>query len=249
MDTSAVCPVCSTALPSGELTTHFPACFDAHSAQPALVELSDDSDDDGGSSRRQSRPHKRIRAGVGAGPQRVEVVRDFVTAEEEATLVAGLLLEGWFGQGFGGQHTSVMLQRPFPRCVGFVVDRLAALPLSPRFRASNGTVNVYRRGGHMWPHIDTRCGPKERPLMTVSLLSSCQMTFRDVRACMRAASQHRAAPETATWKVELPRRSLVVTSEEAKAVWTHEIKAEDLHGEYRISITFREDLVGDPQEL
>ena len=183
------------------------------------------------------------------------MVRDAITEEEEAELLRWLQPPD--ERGGGGHPGWLVLSRRLVRHFGFhfdyslsrATDAVAPLPpfchwLLPRLVSPRGsirttpnqlTVNLYRPGDGIPPHIDTHSAFEES-IASLSLCSTVAMQFgRSIGGRLVQRS------------VVLPRRSLLVLNGAARYAWTHGIatrKTDVLSGRVvprgrRISLTFR----------
>ncbi|CAM9649270.1 unnamed protein product, partial [Discosporangium mesarthrocarpum] len=175
------------------------------------------------------------------------LVEDFVTEEEEQTLLRPLLLEAapWTGplkrrvQHYGRvfdyhtRHVDFKTKAPeLPPFLAFVLARMEENGLAPK-SPDQLTLNEYRPGQGISSHVDTHSAFTDG-LASLSLGSGCVMDFKHPNGVRRRS-------------LYLPRRSLVVMEGEARYVWSHSIpmrKTDKLGGvitrrSTRISLTFR----------
>jgi len=211
-------------------------------------------------------------AGVVRGPPGVVLVQNFLSTEEEAQLVTFLHSEqeAWhnlarrrvrhFGYAFLYDTRGVNISCPIegiPYPLHYVLERLKGL--CPTMRDSAGdkicrncgacapdqvTVNEYPAGVGISPHIDTHSA-FEDCILSLSLCSSAVCEFRSPPG----SPVHGRYPA-----IFLPRRSVLLISEDARYFWQHYIphRKWDLvhvHGsslpervyrdDIRMSLTFR----------
>ncbi|KAI8068263.1 hypothetical protein BC940DRAFT_299551 [Gongronella butleri] len=189
---------------------------------------------------------------VGSQVPGLFLFEDFVTEEEEAMLVAEVEQRPWSGLGispnpelkrrtqqyghlFSYRYRKVLEKYgALPSFVDSIVARIMQHHLMPN-APNHLLVNEYKPGQGIMPHTDAPAlfGPS---ILSLSLQSPCLMTFKHVDT-------------GASVDIYLPRRSLVVMTEEARYRYKHSI-AKDLvekrvdgtvfERETRISFTFRE---------
>lgn len=254
------CPVCSRHVPSVRLQTHVNECLDAprEGSQTRTTEAP-------GSLGRDA-PRPRPGANSEDGPwlrTHAELIGhytldDFVSAEEEAALLAWLgapdadaqsapawrlrNMNGWsYGKRWGvltdlRRRTQAMPEHPMPHALRFVAERLRARArrvLGPDWLPTEANAIAYERArGHsLEPHVDDR-SLSGQAICTLSLGGDAVMTFRrDVRAPAALPSEVR---------VPLPRRALCVMTRSCRYNYSHGIANADLPGDgRRVSITFR----------
>jgi len=190
-----------------------------------------------------------------ASIQGLQVIRDFVSVEEEAQLIQQLDEQNWAGRGIKPnpemkrrhQHYGGIFSYRLRRVVGemerlpsmfdFVTDRLLGRQI---YKTSPNSiiVNEYEVGQGIMPHVDAPklFGPT---ITALSLLSDCVMTFQHVKE------------PSLVFRVHLPRRSLVVMNESCRYDYKHSISkdlVETVDGNEiirarRVSITYRNMLV------
>ena len=172
-------------------------------------------------------------------------IKDFVTEEEEASLLSGLDEAGeWkslarrrvkhFGFEFDYSIRGVHPDReivPFPTCVNVVTDRISRVPGVTNENFDQLTVNEYPPGVGLSPHVDMHSA-FVNDILSLSLGSTAIMEFRK-------GDDHR--------RLFLPRRALLAMTGESRFAWQHYIphrKTDRVRGEVfkrttRTSITFR----------
>ncbi|KAI9285261.1 hypothetical protein BC943DRAFT_380383 [Umbelopsis sp. AD052] len=179
------------------------------------------------------------------------VVEDFVSPEEETHLVQCCDERQWSGLGispnpelkrrtqqyghlFSYQYRKVLQELgPLPDFVTPILDRIADQNLSPP--PNHLLVNEYEPGQGIMPHTDAPSifGPA---ILSLSLLSACVMTFTNVETGR-------------TIDVLLPRRSMLVMTEEARYNYKHSISKDlietlsdgtTIERSRRVSFTFRQ---------
>jgi alkylated DNA repair dioxygenase AlkB len=174
------------------------------------------------------------------------VEEDFLTEEQEASLVKSIDAQSWQVaetgsdrrrvQQYGYQYVYTGRDKTPPKTTPIpdwlsstVLDRLSSklFPAKP----DQVIVNEYRDGNGIHPHIDhvRHFGPT---VCSVSLLSDCVMTF--TAAGKFDDDEKRPAPID----VVLKQRSVVYLSDDARYYWKHEIKQTDA-SKNRLSITCR----------
>ncbi|OAQ35985.1 hypothetical protein K457DRAFT_86911 [Linnemannia elongata AG-77] len=187
--------------------------------------------------------------------QGLQVIRDFVSVEEEAQLIQQLDERNWAGRGiepnpemkrrhqhYGGTF-SYRLRRVvgkmerLPSMFDFVTDRLLDRQI---YKTSPNSiiVNEYEAGQGIMPHVDAPklFGPT---ITALSLLSDCVMTFQHVKE------------PSLIFRVHLPCRSLVVMNESCRYDYKHSISKDlvetvdgiEIIRARRVSITYRDMLV------
>lgn len=188
---------------------------------------------------------------------------EFVSAEEEAALVASIDGDArtpWrhssfnghcYSKTFGvkthfglpgnpqaravrqnnpasGEHDVPEYLRPFPTRLHALVDHLDGVPIELKnFAPNECNCNSYETAENhsLKPHFDDRSlsGPL---LMNLSLGCDARMTY--------------ISPEGEETMVYLPRRTLQIVIGPARWVFQHSIKAGDVLGERRVSVTWRQ---------
>ncbi|XP_017114749.1 alkylated DNA repair protein alkB homolog 8 [Drosophila elegans] len=161
-------------------------------------------------------------------PSGLVVIPDFVSEEEESTLLAAIAADGktsagsgtlkhrnvkHFGYEFLYGSNNVDPSKPLDQSIPSACD-----VLWPRLESSSSTwdwstpdqltVNEYEPGHGIPPHVDTHSAFLD-PILSLSLQSDVVMDFR------RGEEQV---------QVRLPRRSLLIMSGEARYDWTHGIR-------------------------
>ncbi|KAK3822549.1 MAG: hypothetical protein J3R72DRAFT_458980 [Linnemannia gamsii] len=187
--------------------------------------------------------------------QGLQVIRDFITLQEEALLIQQLDEQNWGGRGIEPnpemkrrhQHYGGVFSYRLRRVVGnmerlpsmfdFVTDRLLDRQI---YKTSPNSiiVNEYEAGQGIMPHVDAPklFGPT---ITALSLLSDCVMTFQHVK------------DSSLVYRVHLPRRSLVVMNESCRYDYKHSISKDlvelvdgiEIIRARRVSITYRDMLV------
>ncbi|KAG0220474.1 hypothetical protein BGX31_010995, partial [Mortierella sp. GBA43] len=187
--------------------------------------------------------------------QGLQVLHNFVTVDEEASLIQQLDTREWAGRGiepnpemkrrhqhYGGVF-SYRLRRvvgkmeALPEMFGFLTQRLLDRKIYTQ-SPNSIIVNEYEAGQGIMPHVDAPklFGPT---ITALSLLSDCVMTF-----------QHVKQPEI-VYRIHLPRRSLVVMNDSCRYDYRHGISKDlveyvdgvEIVRARRVSITYRDMLV------
>ncbi|KAG0213456.1 hypothetical protein BGX28_004311 [Mortierella sp. GBA30] len=195
-----------------------------------------------------------------SGLEGLQVLLDFVTAEEESLLIQQLDAREWAGRGvepnpemkrrhqhYGGTF-SYRLRRvvgdmeQLPNMFEFLTNRLLEQDI---YRSSPNSiiVNEYEAGQGIMPHVDA---PKlfGKTITALSLLSACVMSFRHVKD-----------PDL-VYRIHLPRRSLVVMNGSCRYEYKHSISKElveyvdglEIVRARRVSITYRDMVVDRGQQ-
>jgi len=105
-------------------------------------------------------------------------------------------------------------------------------------------INEYckAKGHFIAPHTDNRY--LEGPIIiSISLLIDCLMTYTPANSSanpMDSQDNETSSSSPSSTSVYLPKRSLLVMEGDARYKWKHAIFNQDLFGERRISLTFRE---------
>ncbi|KAF9204347.1 hypothetical protein BGZ49_005399 [Haplosporangium sp. Z 27] len=184
--------------------------------------------------------------------QGLEILRDFVTEEEEASLIHELDGRQWAGKGiepnpemkrrhqhYGGVFSYRLRKvvgdmEELPSMFSFLTKRLLDNKIYSKCPNSI-IVNEYEAGQGIMPHVDAPklFGPT---ITALSLLSECVMTFQHVKDSSLSS---------------LTRRSLVVMNESCRYDYKHSISKDPI--EYvdgqeiirarRVSITYRDMLI------
>lgn len=175
-------------------------------------------------------------------PPGLLLLEDFLSLEEESSLLQNLRNERWVYSTRNGQSLSqtwgveidysgsrprpIWGKRPMPAFLDFIVHRFRKHACLAAWTPNNCNAMLYTKSGGdmLTPHYDDRRLGGEI-VCNVNLLSDCFMTFK------RASS---------TFKVRLPRLSASVMSRSARYEYTHEIVNGDILGEQRISLNFRQ---------
>ncbi len=174
---------------------------------------------------------------------------NFITEELANALTKHLDSENWSNdlkrrvQHFGYRYdykarriASDSYLGPLPEWLQLVANSLMASGYTS-IMPDQVIANEYLPGQGISAHID--CEPCFGPVVvSLSLLSNCEMVFRNVDS-------------SATARIILEPRSLVILSGESRYQWTHEIparKSDTINGrrylrDRRISLTFREMLL------
>ncbi|GAB5588568.1 hypothetical protein Unana1_03468 [Umbelopsis nana] len=158
------------------------------------------------------------------------VIENFVSPDEEATLVASC--DGRLWSGLGIRKVLEELG-PLPDFVQPVLARIAVQGLSPP--PNHLLVNEYEAGQGIMPHTDAPSifGPV---IMSLSLISACVMRFTNLD------TGHSV-------DVLLPRRSMLVMTNEARYNYKHSISKDlvetlpdgtSIERSRRVSFTFRQ---------
>lgn len=190
-------------------------------------------------------------------PPDLFIIKDFITKEEEESLVQLFDLSNTennpghmkhrqvkhYGYEFNYSINNVDKNNPLndgiPKQCEFLFKRLEQTQFK-EFKPDQLTVNHYKPGQGIPPHIDTHSA-FEDPFMSLSLQSDVIMKFKRGQKCL---------------SVNLPRCSLAIISGESRYAWTHGItprkidiiaKSSGLSAVIRgtrISLTFRKILHG-----
>lgn len=234
MKRSAVtCPGCDASLPSlDKLDFHLSfACLSRHSKKERLEEL-------------------EVVVAKPRLPPGLVVIENFITPQEEALLLASLQEGRWKPTTRNGKathkqwgtvldylngrprvrhHNPVLGEEPMPEFLNVIIDRFKQHDsTSASWNPNNCNAQHYvaSKGDHLTAHYDDRKLSGEI-VCNISLLSDCVMTFR------RADTSFRVA---------LPRLSASVMTRSSRYDYTHEIAHQDLLGEERISLNFRQQI-------
>ncbi|KAH0810649.1 hypothetical protein GEV33_012138 [Tenebrio molitor] len=182
-------------------------------------------------------------------PPGLQIIENFITEEEEATLLSLCHFETsggmkhrqvkHYGYEFRYDINNVDKNKPLPEKIptecGFLWDRL-----SFNFRPDQLTINHYKPGQGIPSHVDTHSA-FEDPILSLSLNAPVVMEFK----------------KNETICVLLPRRSLAIISGESRYAWSHGIVPRKYDFYYtedgcssfkrdtRISFTFRKVLKGE----
>jgi alkylated DNA repair dioxygenase AlkB len=178
-------------------------------------------------------------------PDGFQYRRDFITAEDEASLVeevrrlefATFEMRGvvarrrvaFFGRSYdaGGAATP-----PIPAFLMALRDKIAVWASVDAAAFAMALINEYPPGAPIGWHRDA---PQYDVVAGVSLLSSCRMKFRPyVRP--RSQSSMPARPRTATHEITLERRSAYLMTGDSRNAYEHHIPAVSA---LRYSLTFR----------
>ncbi|KAL1932077.1 hypothetical protein VTP01DRAFT_9133 [Rhizomucor pusillus] len=180
------------------------------------------------------------------------LIEEFVTPEEEASLVEAVDQKQWAGLGippnpelkrrtqqyghlFSYRYRKVLEDLgPFPEFANPLVDRIMDMHLMPN-TPNHLLVNEYNAGQGIMPHTDAPAlfGPV---ILSLSLLSPCIMKFTHVET-------------EESSDICLPRRSMLVMSEDCRYKYKHSISkdlvetlpnGETIERDRRVSFTFRE---------
>jgi alkylated DNA repair dioxygenase AlkB len=178
-------------------------------------------------------------------------VRDFLTFEEEATLVEWLSPQRWQPSKRNGKclslHWGVVIdysgavprtrmpraeagELPLPSELQFILERFTQhVETGSAWHPNECNANEYvrARGDYLTPHFDDRKLSGDI-ICNVNLLSDCVMQFS------------KPGSTSAPFRVKLPRFSASVMSRSSRFEYRHEILHEDFLGERRISLNFRQ---------
>jgi alkylated DNA repair dioxygenase AlkB len=170
----------------------------------------------------------------------LQLVEDFLTAEEEEILLACIQNEAWNTSlsrrtqhyGYVYDYTTkeaAVKALPIPTWCEFVLDRLLETRALTH-RPDQLIVNEYTCGQGIHPHVDS-VSQFEDGIVSVSLASAITMDFI---SCNDAKNKH---------ELHLPRRSALVLHKEARYKWRHGIatrkKDHGVKRGTRVSLTFR----------
>jgi len=197
----------------------------------------------------------RLRPEVGPETNRkppgLVLLENFITEEEEALLIETLeRTNDWKPSKRNGKcdtkHWGVVIdystakirtrlpdpslgEKEMPEFLQFVIERFAKYPPLSAWWPNEANANRYIKseGHYLTPHFDDRQLSGEI-ICNISLCSACVMTF--------AKPGSVAEP----FRVRLPRLCASVMSRSARYDFTHAISNEDLLGEKRISLNFRQ---------
>ncbi|KAK9862460.1 hypothetical protein WJX84_003722 [Apatococcus fuscideae] len=171
--------------------------------------------------------------------------KDFISESEEAELLdlVDNQLPQWKNSNFNGAHrgkawgvrmdlakrtvlTPTVLMPPI---LLRIAKHMRCLPLLAKFHPNEANAIDYQRscGNCLKPHVDDRQMSTEF-IVNLSLAGACTMTFT------------RPGKAPRNFDVLLPRRSLQVTTKEARYTYTHSIDLRNFHDPRRVSITFRQ---------
>lgn len=172
----------------------------------------------------------------------LQLVEDFLTAEEEDTLLACIQNEAWNTSlsrrtqhyGYVYDYTTkeaAVKAPPIPTWCDFVVERLLETHVLTQ-RPDQLIVNEYTCGQGIHPHVDS-VALFQDGIVSVSLSSDITMDF------IRAGS----ANVNNKTEMHLPRRSALVLHGDARYKWRHGITARKKDNGVkrgtRVSLTFR----------
>lgn len=172
-----------------------------------------------------------------SGPQKIELVHDFLTEAEEATLLEHFQSMTWqkvemhgvvakrrvahFGLDYTYTKRSVRDTTPAPHWLADLTARVAKLIGTSASDIKEFLITFYPAGAGIGWHKDAEVFGDA--IIGVSFLSDCTMKFRN--------------PATSeVVKLFIPRRSAYLFSGEARWNWLHTISS---HPQDRYSITFR----------
>ncbi|ALC42006.1 CG17807 [Drosophila busckii] len=158
-------------------------------------------------------------------PNGLVLLPDFVSVEEEAALLEAVTVDTDYAQdklkhrvvkhfgyefiyGSNNVDADKPLEQRIPTACDFLWQRLSCNEAVPKIIPDQLTVNEYEPGQGIPPHVDTHSAFVD-PILSLSLQSDTVMDFR-----RGAELVH----------VQLPRRSLLIMSDEARYDWTHGIK-------------------------
>jgi alkylated DNA repair dioxygenase AlkB len=178
-------------------------------------------------------------------PDGFQYRRDFITVDEESSLVADVRrlefatfeLRGvvarrrvaFFGRSY---DAGAVATPPIPAFLMALRDKIAVWARVDAAAFSMALINEYPPGAPIGWHRDA---PQYEIVAGVSLLSSCRMKFRPyVRP--RSQSSPAARPRTATHEIALERRSAYLMTGDSRNAYEHHIPAV---ATLRYSITFR----------
>lgn len=169
---------------------------------------------------------------------------DFISAAEEAALVAEIDRSGWcnvgmrrlvrqFGICYSFSRRSVVstdIQEPIPEQGTAIARRLVQAKLMPSL-PNQMLANRYLPGEGISFHVDA---PEFAEIADLSLLSDCVMEFRHTKTLEKQ-------------KIWLDRRSLLLLTDEARWQWEHSIPyrqrdrfaGREQMRQLRISLTYR----------
>lgn len=172
-------------------------------------------------------------------PEGPRYVADFVTADEEAALLAEIRrlefkpfeFQGYlanrrvvyFGAGYDFSRQAVVDAAPLPRFLGPLRERAAALAGMPAGAFAQAMVSEYAPGAGIGWHRDR---PQFGEVIGVSLLATCALRFR------------RRGADGAWERITLrpPPRSAYLLAGPARWEWQHSIPPVE---QLRYSVTFR----------
>ncbi|EGF82271.1 hypothetical protein BATDEDRAFT_87049 [Batrachochytrium dendrobatidis JAM81] len=164
----------------------------------------------------------------------LRLIPDFITQQEELDLIASIDAHPWSGYGIPPnpelkRHTQQygflfsFRTRTITECLGslpafssFVIDRmlLPEFNVFPNDPPNHVLVNEYQPGQGIMPHVDSQDTFGD-VVTSLSLWSSCVMSFGNK---MTGEKVH----------LELPRRSLLILTGDARTHYTHAIPKEDM---------------------
>ncbi|KAH9260767.1 hypothetical protein BASA81_001234 [Batrachochytrium salamandrivorans] len=237
---AVICPGCDASLPSlDKLDFHLSfACLSRHSKKEKLAEEKTVTEEVVG-------PVVKSRL-----PPGLVVIENFITPQEEALLLASLRAGRWKPTTRNGKaackHWGTVLdylngkphvrhpkpelgEEPVPEFLRIIIDRFKqhdSTSVSWNPNNCNAQHYVKSRGDHLTAHYDDRKLSGDI-VCNISLLSDCVMTFRKADTSFRVA---------------LPRLSASVMTRSSRYDYTHEIAHQDLLGEQRISLNFRQQI-------
>ncbi|XP_026479271.1 alkylated DNA repair protein alkB homolog 8-like [Ctenocephalides felis] len=157
-------------------------------------------------------------------PPRLKIIKDIVTTQEEINLLS---LIDWdkncndemkhrkvkhYGFEFYYDTNNVDRNKPLeekiPEQCDIIWERLKEMKIDVPHKVDQLTVNMYKPGQGIPPHVDTHSA-FESPIYSLSLGSDVVMEFRN------NLNQH--------YSVHLPQRSLLIMDNESRYNWTHGI--------------------------
>ncbi|KAK9863461.1 hypothetical protein WJX84_004168 [Apatococcus fuscideae] len=170
---------------------------------------------------------------------------EFISEGEEAALLHLVDHQppAWKDSTFNGSHrgkawgvrmdlakrTVLEPAVPMPPLLLQMAERMRSLPLLAHFHPNEANAIDYQRAcrHRLKAHVDDRKMSTEF-IVNLSFVGDCTMKF-----ARSGKSPHEV-------QVRLPRRSLQVTTKDARYSYTHSIDLHNLHDPRRISITFRQ---------
>jgi len=176
------------------------------------------------------------------------LLENFITEDEERDIVNFIdddAVNPWKDSSFNGAHegkrygVEVNLAKRVVERARFAMPAILRRLVIERFAGAHETLRNFEpnecnainyiksRGSVLLPHCDDRQLSSDI-LVNLSLNADCVMTYVDEKT------------KTKTVRVFLPRRSLQIQSGSVRYDYQHSIKNEDLLGERRVSVTFRE---------
>lgn len=162
----------------------------------------------------------------------LSLVEDFVTKDEEATLLKHVNASPWntslsrrtqhYGYLYDYKGGPLKETTPLPEWCAFLIGRLIEREFLKE-RPDQMIVNEYKQGQGIAPHVD-HVKQFADGIVSISLGSEMSMTF---------------SRDNESVDMPLPRCSALVLFGEARYKWRHAIDRAQKHDGIRVSLTFR----------